>query len=155
MKNNFSIIIMGDISLELTTYLSHDDFKQILDNKIVYENVKSCLAGTAPAMGFACTDHFKKITVIGKVGLDIWANKIEADLLEKGITFLKITDPDHPSGLSIYLKESQSLNKLKTQRILVMQKDTASHFINEEDIIAIKDHFYENDIFAVDGGFVA
>jgi len=150
MAKEFTVTVIGDLNLELVCQLEESSFIDISQDTLLYQAIKSYIGGTASNFAIDGLKYYREVHVLGKLGADALGEAIISELRKSNIYVHCNIDPKAPTGLALYLRDSNTTNSRGT-RLLIVQTQSANRTLSVEDVEQYAHILAQSDLLILDG----
>lgn len=144
-----SLVVMGDLNVELTSRLTERTFGSIKADLLDYACIDVRVGGVAYNLALASRKYFSEVALLSRVGNDALGGLITSALHANCIDVLLSPHPTQSTGAAIYVRD-RSPQSEQGVRLLLIDKGANS----EIDIDAVRGHasaLADADAFFIDG----
>lgn len=132
-ERRFSLVVLGDVRLEVRASLSTVRFADLTSDRLAYAPARAVVSGTAVNLARRATGYFRRVAVLGKVGDDDFTPVIRRELRRLGVHDLLGVEHGMPNGVAVMLRDRPDGGG-RGVRLLVAEEDAPDRRLAEADV---------------------
>jgi sugar/nucleoside kinase (ribokinase family) len=146
----FSLLVMGDVWIEVRADLPGTRFAEVTEDRLVYAATKAVVSGTGVNLARTATRYFRRTALLAKVGDDDYTAVIRRELRRLKIRDLLRVEHNGANGVAVMLRD-QAPGQGHGVRLLVAAREGPNRRINENDVQQAAGEIRRADAIFVDG----
>ncbi|MBO2452787.1 hypothetical protein J4573_37245 [Actinomadura barringtoniae] len=144
----FSLVVMGDVFIEVRAELPGTRFAAVTEDRLVYAATRATVAGTGVNLARTATRYFRRTALLAKVGDDDYTAVIRRELRRLRVRDLLRVEHHSTNGVAVMLRDQSPERGV---RLLVAGRDGPNRHLGETDVQGAASEIRRADVLFMDG----
>lgn len=149
-ERRFDLFVIGDVGIEVRASLPDVRFAELDADRLSYAPARAVVAGTAVNLARCATRHFRRVSVLGRIGDDDFTPAIRRELRRIGAADHLRVERGAANGVSVMLRD-RPCGGGPGVRLLVVGDEPPGRRLAVADVAAAAPGIKGADVLATDG----
>ncbi|GAA2163249.1 carbohydrate kinase family protein [Actinomadura napierensis] len=149
-RRRFSLVVIGDVRIEVRAALDDVRFGELTADRLCYAPARALVAGTAVNLARCAVAHFRRVSVLAKVGDDDFTAVIRRELRRIGARDRLRVEPGAANGVTLMVRDRPA-GEGPGVRLLVAEQDAPGRRLTESEVRSAAAGIRRADVLFLDG----